>query len=454
MSNIRKYNLSENTFKFIELNNFKNLTDIQDRVLNKMLDHKDIIGISATGTGKTHAFLIPLFEMIDSNSNQVQAVITAPTRELATQIYEFATLYEKVDDRIKIQLVTGGQDRERMKDRLENQPHLVIGTPGRIKDMFIDAGVLRIDQAKIMVIDEADMTIEYGFIEDVDAIAARMPDDLQMVAFSATMEENLEHFLEKYMQQPSLIEIKDDSDFGPNIDHILIDAKHKKYEEVLVDFLKTINPYVCLIFANTREHATETTQHLRQSGYKVLEFHGGLTSRERNRALRQIQSHEFTYIVASDIAARGLDIEGITHVVSLGMPYDLDFYFHRAGRTGRTSRHGTAYTIFKRKDIVDINALQKRGVEFRFQAIRGDQLVNTKNTLATKKKNHYEEDIEIANVLHRKNQKVKPGYKKKRKREIERIKQRRKREMIRKNIQQQKKERAIEEQKEKNRRNK
>ena len=156
MSNINKHNFSDKTKKFLELNNFESLTLIQDAVVDKMIDNRDLIAVADTGTGKTHAFLIPLMEKIDTQDNRTQAIITAPTRELAVQIYEFAKMMSEVDSDLTIELVTGGMDRKRMADKLKNNPHIVIGTPGRIKDMFIDEAVLRADLADTIIVDEAD----------------------------------------------------------------------------------------------------------------------------------------------------------------------------------------------------------------------------------------------------------------------------------------------------------
>lgn len=441
MSNIKKHNFSEKVLEFLKINKFTQLTPIQDKVIDFILDKQDIIAVSDTGTGKTHAFLIPILETVDSSEDRVQAIITAPTRELAMQLYDFARVMNKVDKDLNIELVTGGMDREKMATKLSKNPHIIIGTPGRIKDMFVDQGILRVDQADFIVIDEADMTFEFGFLDDVDNIVSRMKKDVQMAVFSATIPKDVNRFLDKYMTNPKTIRIKSTSDFSPNIDHVLINSKHKKYEETLGELLKTINPYVCLIFANTRNHASETAAYLRGQGYKILEIHGGLTSRERTRAHRDLQSHDFTYIVASDIAARGLDIEGITHVISLGLPSDLNFYIHRSGRTGRTKRHGTSYIVYNKQDLNSIHELKNQGLNFSFAQVRGDQLIPAKSIFTVRKAN-YTEDIEIAKILHRKNVKVKPGYKKKRKQEIDRIKQQRRRKMIKENIKEAQKERG------------
>ena len=452
MSNINKHNFSDNTKRFLEINEFETLTLIQDAVVDKMIDNRDLIAVADTGTGKTHAFLIPLMEKIDSSENRTQAIITSPTRELAVQIYEFAKVMSVVDENLTIELVTGGMDRNRMAEKLQNNPHIIIGTPGRIKDMFVDEAVLRADLADTIIVDEADMTFEFGFLEEIDNIVSRMKDDVQIAVFSATILKEMNVFLDKYLRNPETIRIKREEDFSPNIDHVLISTRHLSYEETLYNVLDTINPYVCVIFCKTRDEVEKTAGYLRSKNLRTVMISGGLSSRERMRALKDLQSQEFTYIVATDIAARGLDIEGITHVISLGLPSDLNFYTHRAGRTGRSQRHGTSYVIYDKSDVNSIFSLRNQGMKFQFKQVRNNELVDAKS-LFSKKKNNYSEDKEIAKILYRKNTKVKPGYKKKRQQEIDKIKRKRKRAMIKQNIKEQQVERNKEKQRAKRGRN-
>ncbi|MCF0114248.1 MAG: DEAD/DEAH box helicase, partial [Erysipelotrichaceae bacterium] len=342
MKKFSDFNLKKETVEFIEAKHFEVPTPIQQDVIPVMLRGKDIVAISDTGTGKTHAFLIPLMEMIDTATSEVQAVITAPTRELATQIYNEAKVMMQVNPSLRVRLITGGIERDKMADSLKQQPHIVIGTPGRIKDLFLEQNVLRVDKAKTVVVDEADMTLEYGFLEDVDAICSRMK-GVQLLAFSATIPEGLKPFLRKYMNDPKTIHMKSSEAFNPNIHHVLVPCKHKTYQETLLDIMDGFQPYVCLIFANTRNEASEIAQFLRDHDTKVVEIHGGLEARERKQAMKQLENLQTPYVVASDVASRGLDIEGITHVVSCGFPSELEFYIHRAGRTGRAGREGTCF---------------------------------------------------------------------------------------------------------------
>ncbi len=433
---------SQKTERFIELNHFKEPTPIQSAVIPMALKGKDIIGISDTGTGKTHAFLIPLMEMIDSNKPTVQAVVTAPTRELAMQIYKRAKTMSEANPGLLVKLVTGGIEKSKMADSIDgNQPHLVIGTPGRIKDLFVDEAVLRVETAKYLVVDEADMTLEYGFMDEVDAIAGRMKDHLQMMVFSATIPQSLRPFLKKYMKNPQTVHITSDHKNNPKITHILVPAKHYSYSEVCAQILDGFMPYVCLIFANTRDEAANCAIELRLAGKSVVEIHGGLQARERKQAMKQLENLTQSYVVATDIAARGLDIDGITHVISMGFPSELDFYIHRSGRTGRAGKEGTCFAIYKESDDAAIRSLKERGYHFEHKNFKNGQWQELKPYGQKMIRKNDLTEKEIAKTLHRKNEKVKPGYKKKKAAEVQKIKRKARREMIQGEIKAQRKER-------------
>lgn len=442
MKDIETFNFREDTTTFIELNKFKELTKIQKEVIPCALNNDDIIGISDTGSGKTHAFLIPIFEKLSIQKPVVQAVISTPTRELAKQIYNNALLMTKVNPKIRIMLITGGTDKERTNAKIKEQPHIVIGTPGRLKDVFLNEQTLRLDTARTLVMDEADMIFEFGFLNDVDAIAGRMSKNLQIMSFSATIPQGLHLFLKKYMHQPKTIRIEDDHKFQAKIKHILIPCKHQSYEEKLLEILPYINPYVCIIFANTKKMVEGIAEFLRNHQYPVVEIHGNLSSRERNKALKEMQSMDKSYIVASDLAARGIDIEGVSHVISLGFPKELDFYIHRSGRTGRAGKDGVCYAFYQERDVLAIKQLMKKGIDFHYEDIKNHKLVEVKNPFVSKEKHNDLTEKEIAKVVYRKKQKVKPGYKVKRKHQIEKLKRKAKREFVKSEIQKHQIERA------------
>ncbi|MBR3346769.1 MAG: DEAD/DEAH box helicase, partial [Solobacterium sp.] len=371
MKQFEDFHLHQNTMKLIRLNQFKQPTPIQEEVIPAMLKHKDVIGLSKTGTGKTHAYLIPLMELCDTSSDEVQAVITAPTRELAAQIYEKARLMQEADPAMRVRLYVGGKDRDKDIRQLKaSQPHIAIGTPGRIKDLFLDEGALRLDRAKLLVVDEADMTLEYGFLNEIDAFAGRMSEDLQMAAFSATMPEQLKPFLKKYMSAPRTFRIEEEERFNPDITHVLVPCYHYSYSEVIRSLLPGFQPYVCLIFANTREIAHEIAEDLRAMKLPVTELHGDLESRKRKQAMKELALGINSYVVATDLAARGIDLDTVTHVISCGFPEDLEFYIHRAGRTARAGSTGICFALYKESDDASIRSLMKQGIRFEHRRYR------------------------------------------------------------------------------------
>lgn len=432
-------NLKNTTKKFLSLNGFEELTDVQNEVFKYAYSHKDLITLSKTGTGKTHAYLIPIIETINTKSNKTQVVISLPTRELALQVYQNCLLMKEVLSDLRIVLLSGGTDKKRSINKFDNNPHIVIGTPGRIRDLF-ESNILRVDFVQMFVIDEADMTLDFGFLEDIDFVFSHMVKNPQVLCFSATFPEELKRFVTKYLNNPKYIKV-DDKKRDPHIKHVLINCKHKDYMESAYDILKGFKPYVCLIFANSKEYADKTYKYFSDHGIKSLLLHGGLDSRSRQKAIKNLQSKKYSYIIASDVASRGIDIDGISHVISMGLPKQLQFYMHRSGRTGRNGQSGTCYLLYKDEDIKNIKLLSSKGIVFTAVELKNGSWKKAHNPL---KKREYKIDLqdkEIAKTLYRKNKKVKPNYKKKRKMEIEKIKRKNRREYIKKKIKEQRIER-------------
>ena len=436
------YALKASTKAFIRLNHFVRPTAIQQQVIPLAVKGKDIIGISATGTGKTHAFLIPIMERVDSEKDAVQAVITVPTRELALQLYERAKLIQEADSKLRVRLISGGMEKSKMNESLKVQPHIIIGTPGRIRDLFLNEQTLLLQNVEILVVDEADMTLEFGFLEDIDVVESRMSKNLQMMSFSATIPEGLKPFLKKYMTQPMVVNVKKDEQFQPQIEHVLVPCRPLDYAHKVLEILPTFHPYVCLIFANTRVEAAQTAQLMRDHDYGVIELHGDLTPRERTRAMKKLMQLDESYVVATDIAARGIDIDGVSHVISMGFPKELDYYIHRSGRTGRSGKAGTCFALYQEEDEAQIRVLQKHGIDFHHRQLKQGRWVElvAKNAKRVKKEDPLA--AEIGKIVNRRHKKVKPGYKVKRKQEVEKLRRKAKRTMIQKDIQRQKKERA------------
>ena len=407
----------------IEDLHFEELTQIQEQVIPLALEGKDIIGQSQTGSGKTHAFLIPIFESLKEDVQQVQAVITTPTRELAEQIYIVAShLASFSETPIKIGRYVGGTDKKQTIERLGVQPQIVIGTPGRIKDLAINERALLVHTAKMFVVDEADMTLETGFLTDIDQIAGTMGKDLQMMVFSATIPQALKPFLKKYMTVPTHIHIQPRQQTAVKINHILYPTKHRSRVNIVANLLKTINPYLAIIFVNTKQHATEVSNALTSQGLQVGQIHGDLTPRQRRQMMQRIRNLDFQYIVATDIAARGIDIEGVSHVINYELPQDLEFYIHRVGRTARGNYDGVAITLYDSAEEELLQELEERGIKFNYKELKNGELVTVNARNSRQKREKKENEIDkIAKAKVRKPKKVTPGYKKKMKFEMDKV---------------------------------
>lgn len=409
---------------------YQNPTEIQQRMIPLILKGDSAIGQSQTGTGKTHAYLLPILEKIDPLLQEVQAVITAPTRELATQIYQEilkVLAYAKEEERLTAKCYIGGTDKQRTIEKLKVQPQIVVGTPGRIKDLMQEQALL-IHTAKIFVVDEADMILDMGFIQDVDQLAAKMPEDLQMLVFSATIPEKLKPFLKKYMENPKFVTIESKNAAPENLLHYLLPSRHRNKKELVKESLLLLNPYLAIVFTNTKKRADEVADFLIGNGLKVGRIHGDLNPRERKKMMKQVQELEYQYIVATDLAARGIDIEGVSHIINYELPTDLDFYVHRVGRTARAGKSGIALTIYDLSDENALIQLEKRGIQFKNVDIKNNELIELEDRNKRKTRKKQEDDIDkLAKSIVQKPQKVKPGYKKKMQQEMAQIKKRRKR---------------------------
>ena len=423
-----RYNLKPFIIKAVEELGFYEPTEIQEKVMPLILKGESAIGQSQTGTGKTHSYLLPIMQKIVPEKQQVQAVITAPTRELAAQIHqEVLKVAKHAETEITSRLFIGGTDKQRTIEKLKAQPHIVVGTPGRINDLVKDQALV-VYTATTLIVDEADLMLDMGFIEDVDQIAARMTKDLNMFVFSATIPEKLKPFLKKYLENPTFIQIEPKQLTAAKIEHILIPSRHRDKVTTVYEALKSFNPYLAIIFTNTKQKCDEVAAGLANKGLKAARIHGGLTPRERKKVMKQILDLEYQYIVATDLAARGIDIKGISHVINYELPTDLDFYVHRVGRTARAGYSGIALTIYETSDEDALNQLEKLGVEFKNMDLKNGEWVTLEDRNRRKKRIRQADDIDAkAKSLVQKPKKVKPGYKKKMQREVESIKKRERR---------------------------
>ncbi|MDQ0351040.1 ATP-dependent RNA helicase CshB [Alkalibacillus filiformis] len=419
----QSYDLQNNTLNVIEQLKFKHPTEIQHRVIPHALKMKSIIGQSQTGTGKTHAYLIPMFDRVNSEQDDVQKIIIAPTRELAMQIFEeVKKVISFSNEKWTAKLVIGGTDKQRLQQKLQNPPHIIVGTPGRILD-FIEEGTINASTVNSVVVDEADLLIDLGLIEEVDQILSRMYEEVQIMVYSATIPKGLQPFLKKYLTAPEHIQIEEDVLSPEQLEHRLVPLRHRQQADLIVEASKLINPYIALVFVNKKEHADALAEQLLDKGLEVGVVHGGLKPRERKRVLKELRSLRYEYIVATDLAARGIDIPGISHVFNAEMPHDVDTYIHRVGRTARAGLEGTAVSFYQDKDLTLIESLESRGIEFFNYDIKKGEWVQVKKWNERKQRQKADHELESeAWKKVKKQKKVKPGYKKKMQNEKDQIK--------------------------------
>lgn len=407
---------------------FKEPTPIQREIIPLMLKGKSAIGQAHTGTGKTHSFLLPIVERIVEDRQEVQAVITSPTRELAQQIFDaLQQLIAKTE--IQAKLFIGGTDKQRSIDKLKTQPQIVVGTPGRIRDL-VKENALLVHTAPILVVDEADLAFDMGFIEEIDGFASHMPEKLEMFVFSATIPEKLQPFLKKYMEAPVHIHMNDKRPVAENIEFLLVPVRSKSRNTRLMDVIKGINPFLAVIFCNTRKNAESVANFLAEQGIRAGQVHGDLTPRDRKKMMKQIRDLDYQYIVATDLAARGIDIPGISHVINYEIPEDLEFFIHRVGRTARAGTKGTAITLFQPEDEDALARVEKMGIPFVQKDIKNGEWIELKDRhqRAGRKGERKEDEIDAkAKALVRKPKTVKPGYKRNMRWEMEKIKKRERR---------------------------
>lgn len=322
---------------------FEEATPVQAETIPLSLENKDLIGQAQTGTGKTAAFGIPLIDKIDKDSNVIQGIVIAPTRELAVQVSE--ELYKiGYGKRARVLAIYGGQDINRQIRALKNHPHIIVGTPGRILD-HINRKTIRLENIHTVVLDEADEMLNMGFIEDIEAILSKTPEERQTLLFSATMPAPIQRMAEKFMKDPQVVRVKTKEVTVPLIEQYYLEVQEKSKFDILTRLLDIQTPELAIVFGRTKRRVDELSEALNLRGYMAEGIHGDLSQAKRLSVLRKFKEGSIDVLVATDVAARGLDISGVTHVYNFDIPQDPESYVHRIGRTGRAGKEGVAMTF-------------------------------------------------------------------------------------------------------------
>jgi ATP-dependent RNA helicase DeaD len=347
-ANFNDYQLSSELLKAISMLHYKSPTKVQEQVIPAVLEQKDIIVKSQTGSGKTAAFAIPICELVDWDENKPQALVIVPTRELAIQVKEDIFNIGRFK-RLKVSAIFGKSPFYNQEKELKQKTHVVVGTPGRIID-HIERGTFDTSKIKYLVIDEADEMLNMGFIEQIETIITSLSKERVTVLLSATMPRDIDVLCNKYMKEPIHAEIEEQNSTADRIyqERYTVDERDKI--KLLRDITIVENPDSCIIFCNTKQKVDEVYNELANLKYTCEKIHGGMEQRDRLRVMNDFKQGYFRYLVATDVAARGIDIDNISLVINYDIPQDRESYVHRIGRTGRISREGRAITFVTKNE--------------------------------------------------------------------------------------------------------
>lgn len=366
---------------------FEEATAIQVQTIPAALQGKDLIGQAQTGTGKTAAFGIPLIERVDEADTRIQAVVLTPTRELAVQVAEEIN---KIAQFTKIAAlpIYGGQDITRQIKALKKRPQIIVATPGRFMD-HMRRKTIRLDAIEMVVLDEADEMLNMGFIDDIREILQEVPEQRQTLLFSATMPRAIQEIAQQFMREPELISVKAKEVTVPNIEQQYMEVAEKQKFDVLCRLLDIHSPELAIVFGRTKRRVDELAEALTKRGYGAEGIHGDLNQSKRDSVLRKFKEGTIEVLVATDVAARGLDISGVTHVFNFDIPQDSESYVHRIGRTGRAGKTGLAVTFATPREIDHLRLIERatnrrmerRAVPTMTEALEGKQRIAVEKLL-------------------------------------------------------------------------
>ncbi|HEL1018605.1 TPA: DEAD/DEAH box helicase [Streptococcus equi subsp. zooepidemicus] len=337
------FNLSEDIQSAVVTAGFEKASPIQELTIPLALEGRDVIGQAQTGTGKTAAFGLPTLNKIRTADNTIQALVIAPTRELAVQSQEELFRFGR-DKGVKVRSVYGGSSIEKQIKALKSGAHVVVGTPGRLLDL-IKRKALRLDHVETLILDEADEMLNMGFLEDIEAIISRVPDHRQTLLFSATMPAPIKEIGVKFMKNPEHVQVKNKELTNVNVDQYYVRVKEQEKFDTMTRLMDVQQPELSIVFGRTKRRVDEITRGLKLRGFRAEGIHGDLDQNKRLRVIRDFKNDQLDILVATDVAARGLDISGVTHVYNYDITQDPESYVHRIGRTGRAGKSGESITF-------------------------------------------------------------------------------------------------------------
>lgn len=355
--NFKQLGLNDNLIDILKTTGITTPTPIQEQSISIINEGKDIIAEAATGTGKTLAFLLPLFNNINTESNEIQALILTPTRELAIQITAEANKLKEAKA-INILATYGGQDIGSQLKKLNKNIHLIIATPGRLLD-HIERKTVDLSKLKTFILDEADQMLFMGFKNEVEAIMKVMPSKRQMLCFSATMDSGVKKLAYRYMNEPSIVSIRKKEVTLSAIKQNVVETTDRNKRDALCKVLDEDNPFMAIIFCRTKRRVDELEVILHGHKYNCVKLHSDIPQNKRERIMKSFRNADIQYLIATDVAARGLDISGITHIYNYDIPESVESYIHRIGRTGRAGESGYTCMFIDPKNMKDLEEIEK-----------------------------------------------------------------------------------------------
>ncbi|CAJ1225402.1 DEAD/DEAH box helicase [Lactiplantibacillus xiangfangensis] len=353
----KELGLSDSLLKAVTRAGYEEATPIQAETIPMVLDGKDVIGQAQTGTGKTAAFALPILQRLDFDNPNIQALVISPTRELAIQTQEEVFRLGK-DERAKVQVVYGGSDIRRQIRNLKQHPQVIVGTPGRLLD-HIRRGTVKLDHVKMLVLDEADEMLDMGFLDDIESIIKQVPSERQTMLFSATMPPEIKRIGVQFMHEPHHVKIKAKELTADTVDQYYVKAKEFEKFDIMTRLFDVQAPELTIVFGRTKRRVDELSKGLEARGYNAAGIHGDLSQQRRTQIMRQFKAGKLDILVATDVAARGLDVSGVTHVYNYDIPQDPDSYVHRVGRTGRAGHKGVSLTFVTPNEMEYLRVIEK-----------------------------------------------------------------------------------------------
>jgi len=356
MDGFNKLGISDKVVKALSDMGFEEPTPIQAQTIPSVKEGKDLIGQAQTGTGKTAAFGIPMVEKVHGDVEGLRALVLVPTRELAIQVSEELNKIGEYSD-VHTLPIYGGQDIERQIKGLRKRPNIIVATPGRLMD-HMRRKTIRLKEIDMVVLDEADEMLNMGFFEDIENILQETPDTRQTLLFSATMPKQIQALAQRFLKNPEIISIKTKEITIPLTEQYYVEVQDRQKFDVLCRLLDIQSPNLAIVFGRTKRRVDEVSENLKRRGYSTEGIHGDLTQTKRDTVLRQFREGSIEILVATDVAARGLDISGVTHIYNFDIPQDSESYVHRVGRTGRAGQSGQAITFVISREMGHLRTIE------------------------------------------------------------------------------------------------